>query len=46
MRRTFSLLSLLLFVCFFISGCGETVNGVIKDTKRIGNGVKTIFVRE
>lgn len=29
-----------------ISGCGETVNGLGKDTKRMGKGVKTFFFRD
>ena len=45
MRKFFSLVSLLLLVAF-LAGCGETVNGMIKDTKRIGSGVKKVFVRD
>jgi len=30
---------------FLVTGCGETVNGMVKDTKRIGTGIKTVFVR-
>ncbi|MBF0252601.1 MAG: hypothetical protein HQL29_02195 [Candidatus Omnitrophica bacterium] len=29
-----------------MSGCGETCNGIIKDSKRIGTGIKTVFIRE
>ncbi len=36
----------LLVVAAFLSGCGETVNGAIKDTKRIGSGIKKVFVRD
>ncbi|MFC1644352.1 hypothetical protein ACFL5C_03460 [Candidatus Omnitrophota bacterium] len=45
MRKVVSFVSLLLLIAF-IAGCGETVNGMIKDTKRIGTGVKTVFIRE
>ncbi len=45
MGRVVSIVSLILLMSF-IAGCGETVNGVVKDTKRIGAGVKKIFVRE
>jgi len=29
-----------------LSGCGETVQGISKDAKRMGKGVKTIFIRD
>lgn len=29
-----------------IMGCGETISGATKDIKRMGKGVKTIFVRD
>lgn len=29
-----------------LSGCGETVQGISKDTRRVGKGIKTIFTRE
>jgi len=45
MRRIVSLISLVLLVSF-LAGCGETVNGMVKDTKRIGSGVHKVFVRE
>ncbi|MGB2600760.1 MAG: hypothetical protein WBD00_06900 [Candidatus Omnitrophota bacterium] len=45
MRKLFSLVSLLILITF-LAGCGETVNGAIKDTKRIGSGVKKVFVRD
>lgn len=35
---------LLLLFCLGLIGCGETVRGVGRDTKRIGEGVKHIFV--
>ncbi|MFC1548508.1 hypothetical protein ACFL5E_00960 [Candidatus Omnitrophota bacterium] len=45
MKRFVSFVSLLLLVVF-LAGCGETVNGAIKDTKRMGTGVKKIFIRD
>ncbi len=36
----------LVTVMFQLSGCGETVSGIGKDARRIGKGVKTIFVRD
>ena len=29
-----------------LTGCGETFNGIGKDAKRMGKGVKTIFIRD
>ncbi|MCK4852557.1 MAG: hypothetical protein KAS86_05510 [Candidatus Omnitrophica bacterium] len=46
MKKTCLLLILLVTASFLITGCGETVTGMIKDTKRIGTGIKTVFVRE
>ena len=46
MKKTGLLLILLVTASFLLTGCGETVNGMIKDTKRIGAGIKTVFVRE
>ena len=45
MRKIVSIVSLFLLIVF-LAGCGETVNGMIKDTKRIGTGVKKVFVRD
>lgn len=45
MKKVFILVSLLVLVTF-LAGCGETVNGAIKDTKRIGGGIKKVFVRD
>ena len=45
MRRLVSLISLMLLVSF-LAGCGETFTGVVKDTKRIGSGVRKVFVRD
>ncbi len=39
-------MALLLLVSFVLSGCGETVHGMVKDAKRIGNGCRTVFIRE
>lgn len=45
MRRGVSLFILLLF-CLGLVGCGETARGACRDTKRIGEGVKHIFVSQ
>lgn len=45
MRKYMSIIAMLLLVVF-LTGCGETVTGMVKDTKRIGSGVKKVFVRE
>jgi len=45
MRKITAFISVIIAVSFLV-GCGETVTGVVKDTKRIGGGVKKIFVRE
>ena len=29
-----------------LCGCGETIQGIGKDARRMGKGVKTIFIRE
>ena len=36
---------LLAFISVATIGCGSTVNGIGKDVKRVGRGIKTIFVR-
>ena len=46
MKRLISLALFLVFVTLFIAGCGETFSGVGKDARRIGKGVKTVFIRE
>lgn len=49
MKRVIFKYFVLMFAFSFIgllSGCGETVHGVVKDTGRIGKGVKTIFFRD
>ena len=40
------LLAVFLIIIFLVSGCGETIHGVAKDTGRVAKGVKTIFFRE
>ena len=42
MKKIISGINLVFVISFFI-GCGETVKGAKKDTKRVGRGVKTIF---
>lgn len=46
MKKMSSLLLLAVILSVFLSGCGETIHGMVKDTKRIGAGVKQVFVRE
>ena len=36
----------LFLITVFLAGCGETVNGMVKDTKRIGSGIKQVFIRD
>ncbi|MGD2278620.1 MAG: hypothetical protein PVH45_00820 [Candidatus Omnitrophota bacterium] len=45
MRRIICLISLLLVIAF-LAGCGETIRGAVKDTKRIGEGVRKVFVSD
>jgi predicted small secreted protein len=45
MRKIAAVIAMLIIVVL-IAGCGETVNGMVKDTKRIGGGVKKVFIRE
>ena len=45
MKRFMAVISIFVLACF-LAGCGETINGAVKDTKRIGGGVKKIFVSE
>lgn len=45
MKRFAQAASLILLIAF-LAGCGETVNGMVKDTRRIGSGVHKVFVRD
>ena len=45
MKRFLAFVSHLILVSFLV-GCGETVNGMVKDTKRIGSGIHQVFVRD
>ncbi len=45
MRRCLSAIALVLVV-IFLAGCGETVHGAVKDTRRIGGGIRQVFVRD
>ena len=40
------LIILLIGICAFLSGCGETISGVGKDANRMGKGVSTFFFRQ
>jgi len=42
MKRIMSTIVVFVFILFLV-GCGETVKGAKKDTKRVGRGIKTIF---
>ena len=44
--KSWIILMLLTFFCISIIGCGETIGGAGKDIRRMGKGVKTIFVRD
>lgn len=46
MKRALLIGLLLISFALMLAGCGETLNGISKDVKRMGKGVKTIFVRE
>ncbi|MBU0570743.1 MAG: hypothetical protein KJ995_05215 [Candidatus Omnitrophica bacterium] len=46
MKRMFVGVVLLMLTAFLVTGCGATIHGMVEDTKRIGGGVKTIFVRD
>jgi len=45
MKKIVLLVILLIFVVS-ATGCGETFSGIGTDARRIGRGVKTIFVRD
>jgi len=42
MKKVISGIMLIVFISFLV-GCGETVKGAKRDTKRVGKGIKTIF---
>jgi len=46
MRFYVKLILALVFVAFAAGGCGETLNGMARDVKRVGRGVKTVFFRD
>ena len=46
MKKMFVVVALLSLTALLVTGCGETIHGMVKDTKRIGGGVKSIFVSE
>lgn len=45
MKNILRAISVLLLVSF-LAGCGETVTGIAKDGRRIGGGVRQIFIRD
>jgi predicted small secreted protein len=45
MKKLVSVAAVVLIMSF-LAGCGETVHGMVKDTKRIGGGVRQVFVRD
>lgn len=42
----FLLVGIVLLLMAHLAGCGETITGIGKDVKRVGQGVKTIFFRD
>lgn len=40
------ILVILAVFCSGIIGCGETFGGAGKDIRRVGKGIKTIFVKD
>ena len=44
MRKDTNYVIYMILVVIVMSGCGETVRGMWKDTKRVGEGVKKVFV--
>ncbi|MGB2706160.1 MAG: hypothetical protein WBC74_04835 [Candidatus Omnitrophota bacterium] len=46
MKKIVVLVLLLISVSLIITACGETFSGMGKDTRRMGQGVKTIFIRD
>ncbi|MFH0839505.1 MAG: hypothetical protein V1883_00620 [Candidatus Omnitrophota bacterium] len=42
----FLLVGIVLLLMAQLVGCGETFTGIGKDIKRVGQGVKTIFLRD
>ncbi len=46
MNKIFFLLCCMVVMASLLIGCGETFNGAVKDSKRIGSGIKTVFIRE
>ena len=45
MKKYMAFILLLVFASILASGCGETINGLSKDMRRISKGVKTVFMR-
>lgn len=45
MKRFFIGIILMVFT-ITLFGCGETFTGVTKDVKRMGKGVRTVFLRD
>lgn len=41
-----SLVISLIILMAFLAGCGETINGAVKDTKRVRAGIRKIFIRD
>jgi len=44
--KTAVIISIMIFLCLTLTGCGETVSGVGKDVNRMGRGVSTFFFRQ
>jgi predicted small secreted protein len=46
MTRCIALIMILACLSVGLAGCGETLNGIVTDTKRIGRGAHTVIFRE
>ncbi|MEE8359712.1 MAG: hypothetical protein V3S04_02150 [Candidatus Omnitrophota bacterium] len=46
MKRYIALTLILISLSVMIAGCGETFQGIGKDTRRIGKGASTVIFRQ
>ncbi|MFH0764295.1 MAG: hypothetical protein V1927_04775 [Candidatus Omnitrophota bacterium] len=44
--KTVAIISIMIFLCLGLTGCGETISGAGKDVNRMGKGVSTFFFRQ
>ncbi len=45
MRKVIPLISLLILIVL-LAGCGETIRGAVEDSKRIGGGIRKVFISD